>query len=190
MDDGSDVPTEARRVQRRAKTTATVIISISLVFFFIGGVVLGRFWVTGEDWSPLGPYLVQTVTTSHSGRDGNATVSLRSDHPIVPVTGTKCADPGDYTISGSTSWQSVKPRGTTIITGTGERQAPGEGSDRCVTFEFENEIPPQVLAAMRAQIRRGIDRPLWRIVGVETPTDGDREGVTLSWKTEVFGIEP
>ena len=124
----------------------------------------------------------------HSGIDGHPTVSLSS--PVVVTTGTKCAEVGEYTISGTVSWQSVEPRGTSIITGSGERDAPSDESQRCVTTVYENEIPEQVVAAMAAQLARGIERPLWRIVGVETPSDGNREGVTASWRTELFGVAP
>lgn len=179
--------TEARKVRKRAKYTAAFLIALSMIFFAVGGFAIAKWFFVEQEWSPLGPYPRQTIAAAHSGRDGNPTISL--SNPIVPVNGTKCADPGDYRISGTTSWISVNPRGVSIVTGSGERDAHGEGSDRCVTFDFQNEIPPPVLSAMRGQLRRGVKRPLWRIVGVETPSDGDREGVSLSWRTETFGIE-
>lgn len=163
-----------------------MMLAATLSLFCVAVIVTGlAIRDKAEEWSPLGPYPEQTVDLPRSSIDGHPTISL-SD-PIVPVTGTKCAEVGDYRIFGTEAWQSVEPRGTSIITGSGDRNAPTDVE--CITTSFENVIPEQVVAAMEAQLDRGIERPLWQIVGVETPTDGDREGVTQSWRTELFGVE-
>lgn len=90
-----------------------------------------------------------------------------------------------FTISGIVSWQSVDPRGATVQTGTGNREA----TDGCTTIEYRNDIPDEVVDLMRRQLDDGLE-PLWHISGVETPIDDDRTGTPATWVTEPFRIVP
>lgn len=101
------------------------------------------------------------------------------------MSGRKCNEGGGYQIAGTVSWQSVDPRGTSIRTGSGARDAV----DGCQDFEFRNDIPPDVLSVMRRQVAEGLE-PLWRITGTETPQRDSGEGVSLSWVTEPFRVVP
>lgn len=65
-------------------------------------------------FAPLGPYPVQQVDEP---RDSNDIPVVSLSNPVVHVNGRKCNDPGDYTINGTVSWQSMDPRGTSILTG-------------------------------------------------------------------------
>ena len=60
--------------------------------------------------------------------------------------------------------------------GSGDREAV------CTTSTFFNKIPDGVL---EAEERRS---HTWIITGMETPADGDREGVPIVWRTEEFRL--
>lgn len=136
-----------------------------------------------QTWAPLGPYDTQEVHLPISQIDGLPTLNL-AETTIVPVTGTKCVRGDGFTISGESSWQSVSPPGTALRTGEGTRDAV----DGCTRFAFENVVPEQVRRAMREQIRHGIDRPVWRIVGIEVPHRGSETGASADWRTERFAV--
>ncbi len=118
--------------------------------------------------------------------NGQPTLHLDDDPIIVPVSGRKCAEGDNYTIAGTVSWQSMRPPGTIIRTGTGTR----EGHHGCVDFDYVNVVPRAVENAMRAQLRAGLRRPLWRITGIETPIRRGEEGVPLTWESDTFAVEP
>ena len=170
---------EAEHVGDRARRGARVLIAVACVAFGLAGLLVGRVTFGGHTvWSPLGPYPVQQV--GDTVVDGMPTISLSAG--TVKVRGTKCVDGTGYDVAGTSSWQSVDPRGTVIRTGTGTRPA----ADGCTSFSFENTIPASVAAAVRAQTAAGHPNPVWRLAGVERPVDGNRTGAELAWATEPF----
>lgn len=169
---------EAEHVGDRARRGARVLLVVACVAFGLAGLLVGRVLFHSDQWSPLGPYPVQQVVAPVV--DGMPTIPLSAG--TVKVRGTKCVDGAGYDVAGTSSWQSVDPRGTVIRTGTGTRPA----SDGCTSFTFVNTIPASVAAAVRTQTANGIDRPVWRLAGIERPVDGTREGAELSWATEPF----
>lgn len=160
------------------------MVAVSCVLFAAGGLGLGRVLFDEDPWAPLGPYPIQQVDAPRGG-DDLPTVSLSEDGE-VPVSGRKCVREDGMTITGWVAWQSVEPRGNSVRTGTGTREAAAG----CQSFEFTNVIPPDVERIMAHQIADGL-RPVWRIVGTETPSSSERgEGVPLAWSTEPFRVVP
>ena len=74
-----------------------------------------------------------------------------------------------------------------IVTAADHAATRAEG---CFTSRYQNDIPAEVVRAVRAQHARGIDRPLWQIQGIETPLGPDGPGVAEVWTTEPFAIVP
>lgn len=173
----------ATEVAYRAKRSAWAVAVLAIALLALAGVILFSTLTRPDPFAPLGPYPTQTVDEERDNITHTPFVSL--DHPVVHVEGRKCVEGDGYTIRGTVSWQSVDPRGNSVVTGQGTRDAV----DGCTEFRFRNDIPPQVLAIMRAQVRDGL-RPLWRITGVEVPINGDGEGVPLTWTTEPFRVVP
>lgn len=136
-----------------------------------------------SEYDPLGDYPVQMVTAEVILDDGTKAVYL--DEP-VEVEGIKCNDSINIvTVEGSLTWQAVEPRGVLISTGEGtSEKEPG-----CTTTIFQNQIPTSVHSAITAQHLRGIDQPLWRIVGIEYPIDEDgARGEPRRFETENFVV--
>ena len=177
------MPTELARVQHRARWGARVTVAVSCLAFCALGLLIGRAIFDGPGpWSPLGPYPTQRVDLPRNG-DDLPVVSLTDGE--VLVVGRKCVSGSGFTVTGTVSWQSVEPRGTTIRTGEGTREVTEPG---CVSFEYLNTIPPDVARVMGHQIDDG-HRPVWRIVGIETPASPDRgEGTPQTWATEPFRV--
>lgn len=170
----------ATDVAHRAKRSAWAVAVLALALLVLAGAILFAAIRHGDPFSPLGPYPQQNVDEP---RDNTDTPVVSLTNPVVHVNGRKCNDPGDYQVTGTVSWQSMRPRGTSIRTGEGTRDAvPG-----CTRFRWRNDIPDEVLAIMRRQVDDGL-RPLWRIIGVETPINVDGEGVPLTWATEPFRV--
>lgn len=66
----------------------------------------------------------------------------------------------------------------------------GERAEGCVETVFANPVPPEVREVIRDQHAAGIDAPVWRITGTETPFDDNREGEARVWVTENFAVVP
>ncbi len=180
-----DAHTEARAIGRTAQHTALALACVALALIILAAAVVFYAVRSRPEWfAPLGPYPVQQVTLPME--NGYPTLHLSADPIIVPVAGRKCAEGSDYTVSGTVSWQSMQPPGTIIRTGTGTR----EGHDGCLEFRYVNIVPRSVETAMRAQLRAGLRRPLWRITGIETPLRRGEEGVPVTWVTDTFAVEP
>lgn len=176
---------EAERVHARARRGYRVLVALSCLLFALGGLALGRaIFGRHGNWDPLGPYSIQEVHLDRSNIDGLPTLTL-TPGAVVPVTAEKCADGTGFTITGTSSWQSVDPAGTSIEVGSGVRDA----TDGCTSIDYGNVVPPEVRAAMRAQIAAGVVRPQWRITGVETPIRDGEEGIRHTWRTEAFAVE-
>ena len=119
-----------------------------------------------EPWDPLGEFPLQSITA----------VTVEG----VDVTGTKCyLERVD--VIGSFWWQTVDPPGTVASV----RAGAGEDREGCITFEFVNLYPDEVL-----ELDARLGGAVWVLAGVETPIDaeGGREGVPHTWRTEPFTI--
>lgn len=172
----------ADHVANKARRSMWAVCVLATGLLAVAGSILFAAVNRPEPFDPLGPYPQQQVDEP---RDNTDTPSVSIDNPVVHVNGRKCNEGSGYTITGTVSWQSLDPRGTSIRTGEGQRDAiPG-----CTRFRYRNDVPDAVLAIMRRQVDDGL-RPLWRITGTETPINGDGEGVPLTWATEPFRVTP
>lgn len=160
-----------------------LLVALTIALFSVAVVVAWNTATRPQPWAPLGPYQAQQVTLPASGNTGRPTLHL-SD-PVLPVTARKCVHGDGFTITGTVSWQPVSPPGPALQTGTGTRDAV----DGCITAHYENDVPLAVQSAMQAQLNRGA-HPSWRVVGIETAVDGDRESVPETWSTEAFDVRP
>jgi hypothetical protein len=146
------------------------------------GLAVAVAWVTvalqrpGPDWSPLGPFPVQQITT-----DQPIDVNIGT----VGVDGTTCYSESSQ-VTGSLAWKSLDPAGLLL----GRLEFPSATKlGGCVGVSFDNPIPSEVATAV---CDGGPTR--WAIVGSETPTgtaDDDgavtpRDGLSLGWETESF----
>lgn len=172
----------AHDVAHRARRSMWAVTVLAVALIALAGAILFAALNEPGAWSPLGPNPVQTVDEP---RDNTDTPVVSLSDPVVNVEGRKCVDGDGFTITGTVSWQSVDPRGTTVQTGTGTRDAV----DGCTSFRFRNDIPPVVVDLMARQLADGL-RPLWHITGVETPVDSDRTGTPATWATEPFRVVP
>lgn len=180
-----DAHTEARAIGKTARRTAIAVAVLTLAMLTLAAaIVFAALRSDADIFAPLGPYPVQHVGLPVE--DGLPTLHVSDDPLVVPVSGRKCVDGSGISVTGEVSWQSVNPPGTVIRTGTGAR----ETRDGCQTFQYVNVVPRTVRFAMETQLRAGIQRPEWRITGVETPTRDGVEGSTLSWITETFAVAP
>lgn len=178
----SDSRTEAHTIGATARHTVVGLTAIALALLCLAAAIVFYALQDPAVFAPLGPYPEQSVLLPVER--GNPTLHLDNDPLAVPVTGRKCVTGSGYTISGVQSWQSVDPPGTIIRTGTGARDAV----DGCTTVEFVNLVPRSVESAMRTQLRAGLHRPLWRLVGIETPERDGVEGTSVTWATEPFAV--
>ncbi len=172
----------ATHIAHKARRSAVAVTVLAVALLILAGAILFAAFRHSDPFDPLGPYPEQAVDEE---RDNTDTPLVNLTNPVVHVNGRKCNDGDGYTITGTVSWQSIDPRGTSIRTGEGTREAqPG-----CTRFRYRNDIPDDVLAVMRRQVDDGL-RPLWRIVGTEVPIGPDGEGVPLTWATEPFRVVP
>lgn len=176
----------AAQVASRTRGMMLATAALAVALCVLAAAVLFASWPDGA-WDPLGPYATQHVALPGDGVDGIHTLSLSSDPLVVPVIGEKCVTGQGFTIAGQVSWQSVDPPGTIIRAGEGTRDAV----NGCTRFEFVNVVPRSVRRAMLAQLNAGINRPKWRIVGLERPIrDGEPDGTSQAWATERFAVVP
>lgn len=172
----------ATHIAHKARRSAVAVTVLAVALLVLAAAILFAAVRKPEAFDVLGPYPEQAVDEP---RDNTDTPLVNLTNPVVHVNGRKCNDGDGYTITGTVSWQSVDPKGTSILTGTGSREAqPG-----CTRFRCRNDIPNDVLAVMRRQVDDGL-LPLWRIVGTEVPIGPDGEGVPLTWATEPFRVVP
>jgi hypothetical protein len=159
-------------------------ISLTISTFFI----INNHDKTEELYRPLGEYSVQTIESGSLEHPGHTGLRVIDPSEPIRVSATKCVNgEDDISVSGVVSWQPVEPNGPVIEAGTGTRvQAPG-----CTEYIFENVIPPEVLLAFRVQYLDGISYPIWRITGVETPTNVETGeiGVSKTWVTSNFIVD-
>lgn len=161
------------------------VAAVTVCLLVLAAAIFYSAWSRPKPFAPLGPYPEQQVMEPRNGQ-GLPVVSL--DTGVVTVRGKKCADTGDYQITGTVVWQSIDPRGSSVRTGEGSREAPTEGGNECDRFTYENSIPEGVAAIMERQLNDGF-RPVWRLTGTETPTsDTSGVGVPLTWVTEPFRV--
>lgn len=158
------------------------VATLAVCMLLLAAAVMFNAATRPQAFNPLGPYPEQQVDQP---RDNTDTPIVRLSQPVVHVNGRKCNEGAGFDITGTVSWQSIEPRGTSIRTGNGTRTA----TEGCTRFRYRNDIPDDVLAIMRRQVDDGL-RPLWRITGTETPINGNGEGVPLTWATEPFRIVP
>lgn len=171
----------ATHIAHKARRSAVAVTVLAVALLVLAAAILFAAVRKPEAFAPLGPYPQQQVDEP---RDNTDTPVVSLSNPVVHVNGRKCNDGDGYTITGTVSWQSLRPLGTSIRTGEGQRDAtPG-----CTRFRYRNDIPDDVLI-MRRQVDDGLD-PLWRITGTETPINDDGAGVPLTWATEPFEIVP
>ena len=180
MAGGSETAAHGVVVRARRSMWAVAVLSVCLLAVAVA--IFYSAWSRPRPFAPLGPFPEQTVDEPRD-ISGFPVVSL--SHPIVRVTGEKCESGTGYQVTGTVIWQSMRPRGTSIRTGDGTRDAKGG----CTEFSYRNDIPPDVKATMRRQLADGL-HPLWRITGTETPVNDQGPGVPLTWTTEPFLIRP
>lgn len=166
----------AHEVRRAARLSVWALASLTVALLALAAAVLYAELREPARWNPLGDYPVQVVTDQDH--------SIRLDG-LVEVEATKCARER-VEVSGVLSWQAMDPPGANIETGSGT-SVREEG---CESFRFADPIPIEVREVIRAQHASGIEAPVWRITGTETPVDGDREGVPRIWVTENFEVTP
>ncbi len=172
----------AAHIAHKAKRSAVAVTALAFALLAVAGAILFSAIRQPVPFSPLGPYPQQQVDEP---RDNTDTPIVSLANPVFHVNGRKCNEGSGYVIAGTVSWQSLRPLGTSIRTGEGQREAtPG-----CTRFRYRNDIPDNVLAIMRRQLDDGL-HPLWRIAGTETPINDDGAGVPLTWATEPFEIVP
>lgn len=156
----------------------------------LAGVALCGGWLIRDasepaPWNPLGEYHVQAVAERVPGVDGPAAVLGAPLH----VEGTKCNESGEpVEVTGTLRWQSIDPAGAS----GGHVTVNAVRSPGCVTRDFLNPVPPDVLRLMRAAIMaRGGQPVVWAVTGEDTPLAPDgRRGVPRIWRTENFTIVP
>lgn len=164
------------QVAKAARRGAWAVGVVAVALFVVAAAIVFAELREPDVWDPLGDYPVQVVDDYDH--------SLRVDD-LVAVEATKCADERVH-VRGVLSWQAMDPPGANITVGS----ATSVRSEGCETFTFQNPIPVEVRHAIEAQHANGIDAPVWRITGTETPYDGDREGVPRTWVTENFTVIP
>lgn len=173
------------------KTVATLMAGI---FLILAGIAMQPLFAKPK-WSPLGPYPQQTVVTP---------VKL-SDKEVV-VVGKKCSE-FDTPIAGYRVWISVSPVAGKIVArvdGSGVRNPKAYDKDipkdklplrtvdsitkrPCETLTFGNDFPPEVIKLTKGWLAEK-ERVIWTINGEETPSDGKRTGVKISWSTGPFEV--
>ena len=174
--------TESVRVGARAGFIALAALSI------LSLVLAGALLVTlrhDRIWAPLGPNPIQRVEAREVG--GYPTVPISAQ--AVTTEGRKCSSEIGITVAGSYSWISESPR-SVVPAGSGTREVVRSGCSTVV--EYRNPIPDEVRALTRAGCTETASgcRMIWRIVGVEIPTDSEgREGSRATWSTEPFALE-
>lgn len=132
------------------------------------------------EWSPLGPFPIQTVV------DDDKVIDVSEG--VVEVEGQKCRTGTDgVQVSGSLSWRLIRPPGYVSVLPPFPAVVHVNG---CQTFTFANAIPPDVVEHVCR-----IGPAEWHIVGAETPIGdlvGDfvtpRSGLRLGWETEPFTL--
>lgn len=174
--------TTATDVAHRARRSMLAVVTLAVCMLLLAGAVMFNAATRPKAFAPLGPYPEQQVDEP---RDNTDTPVVNLSNPVVHVNGRKCNEGEGFTITGTVSWASMDPRGTSIRTGEVTRTA----TEGCTRFRYRNDIPDDVLAIMRRQVDDGL-RPLWRITGTEIPIGPDGEGVPLTWATEPFRIVP
>lgn len=150
----------------------------AMLFVGLGGIVIAVamsfFAVTRaprEAWDPLGSFPVQHVTNGPNIRVTDT----------VNVTGTKCTHETVLT-RGSKYWQAVDVRGSIIYDG----QGVGTLQKGCTTLTFQNRIPDDVVAIVRAGGPK-----VWHIEGTTTPLKpGGEQGVPRTYQSTDFTLVP
>lgn len=187
MSDGGPFDTEAHAVIVRARRMMWGAVLVAAALIILAASVFYSVANRPHPFAPLGPFPRQHVVAEHNDQE-LPVVSL--SHPVVSTRGTKCSDPFDGQINGTVTWQSLNPRGVSIVTGQGTRDTPSSEGERCVSFTYRNDIPEGVASIMARQLSDGL-HPIWRITGTETPTSDTRGvGVPLTWVTEPFRVAP
>jgi hypothetical protein len=105
----------------------------------------------------------QDVTNTVTGVPGPAVIA---GDGVVNVLATKCnLTDTPLDVRGDIIWQSVDPRGFTLVTGQGVSQrAVG-----CTDFAFANPIPSAVVEHTQTLVDKGRAFVVWQIVGTERP---------------------
>lgn len=123
-------------------------------------------------WDPLGDYPVQQA-------DDEVVISDERQS-IVRTFGRKCADE-EVPVVGSMSWQSLEPRGSTVVVIAPEAGGKSTRRQGCQDFDFANPVPAEVVRLTRVV---GGGEMVWQINGLEVPTAVDgRQGVPRAWST-------
>lgn len=164
----------AHDVTRKARWAGALLISLSVALLALASAVLYAELRTPKAWDPLAAYPTQEILTEQVHVDG-----------VVRSVGVKCADE-HVEVRGVMSWQAIDPPGANIEVGRGV----GVREEGCTRQTFANPIPLEVREVIRAQHAAGIEAPVWRITGIETPFDGVREGVSRTWTTDNFEVTP
>lgn len=169
----------------RPSAKAVLAAVVSVTFGIIVGLIAAHLLREVFTWKPLYGYEQQIVKSQ-----GPLVPSSSSPDAVVPqvklgskviVTGTKSSREKVVVDGHSPDWTSVVPGGFYY-----------RGPDRAglrlkgtLTQTFENDIPPEVDAWAREQIKKG-RRPEVYMSGCEVPVDGQRRGQEACWTTGRF----
>jgi hypothetical protein len=180
---GVEVTHKASRVGHLAHQTVVALSVVTVALVLVGSIIVWSELRTDTPWSPLHYTNPQTVTSRVNILSGAPATHIGD---TVNVTAEKCSDER-VDITAVVTWRPVEPGGPPLqIAG---ETAGGVREAGCDTLRFQNEIPDEVVEAVRRQHARGYPAPLWRIDGAETPYDEHgREGSVEVWTTEPFAI--
>lgn len=177
---------------------ALMIVALAMV---VVGVIGVRLYESATRWDPLGDYPVQVAYSKvgdvrqqpqRSPLDNNSTTSPSVLLPTIYLgeeihtTGIKCtATAEEVTVTGVLSWVSDLPPGRIIeVSRGGGPRGPG-----CITYEYANPIPPEVLEAIDELLEDGIVESEWHLTGTEIPVREDgTEGEPRTWTSTVFRV--
>lgn len=123
-------------------------------------------------WAPLGEFPEQQVL------DDDGVISVSEDG-VIPVRGSK-EYREDVSVFGTFGIICEDPTFSfTFGSGSADRTAG------VLVQEFENRIPQPVVDSIAESGPR-----VCHLVGTETPTDGEREGISRTWRSEDFVLVP
>lgn len=176
-----------------------IAIAIGLIAFW-GGMQ----WYNASQWNPLGEYPIQVVYPVNNigekispdaidtipGSQGVTQTNMVTIYwdQQVGTSGIKCASETEsepVKITSVLSWVSDRPPGQIVDSGKGAGlRGPG-----CISYNFVNPIPDNVLKVMRDMKEDGQMSSEWHLSGTETPEKDDgTTGVQRTWIATTFRV--
>lgn len=170
------------------------IILVAAVLLSFGA---GKLWYSSNLWNPLGEYPLQTIQATQYD-----TTEIKTDLPesfsraklpviywnqTVKSAGIKCVQPGEGVVKVSEllEWVIDEPPGSSFTAG----KFSGARGPGCITYEFDNPIPPEVRERLEALKAKGQKASVWHLSGQEVPERATGEkGEERNWITTSFVI--